>query len=78
MKLTSIEDLSHERRRALGKHTFKKDFTAGWQMTDFILSLSKKCEKMNAEGIIYWHSTHHQILLWIDQDQEKYLTLLLI
>jgi hypothetical protein len=78
MKIVSIEDLSHERRRALGKYAFKKDFTAGWQMTDFMLSLSRKCEKINDDSIIYWHSNHHQILLWIDQEREKYLTLLLI
>lgn len=78
MKVVSIQELSYERQISLGKYTFKKDFTAAWQMTDFMMTLSKKCEKLNAEGIVYWHSNHHQILLWIDQDKEKYLTMLLI
>ncbi len=78
MELVSIDTLSYEKQMKLGKYNFKKDFTAGWQMTDFMLTLSKKCKKINADGIIYWHSNHHQILIWMDKDKEKYLTMLLI
>jgi hypothetical protein len=78
MELISIEDLNYDQQRHLGTATFKKDFNAAWQMTDFMLTLQRKSKKIKSDGVIYWHSNHHQILLWLDREHEKYLTILLI
>ncbi len=78
MLLIPISNLSIKEQKVLGSASFKKDFNAGWQMTDFMMNLDKKIRKMSAEGSVYWHSNHHQILIWVTPENEKYLTYLLM
>lgn len=78
MKLVAVDTIPVGDNMKLGKYTFKKDFERGWQMSDFMLKLDRDVSKINSDGIIYWHSNHHQILLWFEKDQEKYLTFLLL
>lgn len=78
MLLIPISNLSIEEQRNVGSCVFKKDFTAGWRMSDFMMDLDRQVGKLTAEGVIYWHSNHLQIMLWTKPETEKYLTLMLI